>query len=85
VDEPLNPAIAFTMYRGVGCTGSFDAITIINKPALEYTDTTVSPGVVYCYKVTANSSIGEESSASNTLQFQVSLPPIAKPFNLRIK
>lgn len=84
-DEPLNPANSFSLYRDTGCTGNFTPLASINKPAVKYTDTTASPGVMYCYKVTAKNTKGEESSASNTLQFQVPLPPVNNPTNLRVE
>jgi fibronectin type 3 domain-containing protein len=85
VDEPLNPAVSFMMYRDVNCTGVFTPLASINKPAVRYTDTTASPGTTYCYKVTAKNAVGGESSASNTLQFSVPIPPVNSPSNLRVE
>lgn len=81
-DEPLNPAVSFSMYRDVGCTGDFLFLDSVPRNQLTYADTTVAYGQLYCYYVTATAASGEESGASNTIQFQMPLPRPLAPGNL---
>lgn len=82
-DTPLNPATAFSVYRDVGCTGDFLFLASTPRPQQAYADSTVVPGQLYCYYVTATSATGEESDASNVAQFLVPLPRPPAPTNLR--
>lgn len=85
VENPIAPAISFSMYRDVNCAGEWLFLASIPRSELMYVDRTVESGRVYCYQVTAIGTDAKESSASNTVGFQVPLPPPNAPSNLRWK
>lgn len=81
--QGADPAIGFFVYKQVGCTGTFVKMTTTALPftPLAYTDTAVSAGQTFCWKMTAVDAKGGESTFSNVLTFSVPAP--APPTNLR--
>ena len=78
------PTTGYRMYRQVSCTGTFVRLAPdIVAPTVVYRDSDVWPGMTYCYYVVATDSTGRESSASNTLRFQVPAEALVVPVNLR--
>jgi len=75
--QDLDPSVAgFNMYRSEGCTNDYTKINplMIPSSSLAYDDTGVSLGRVYCYRVTAQSALGMESTPSNTVRFSLQEP-----------
>lgn len=81
---PAAQVTGFFLYRQVDCQGVFTKLnsTPIPVGTLTYADSTVVAGKTYCWQVTSVTATGEESGASNTVQFQVPQGPPA-PSNLR--
>lgn len=81
--QGITPATEFALYKQPGCTGLFvRLLPSVLVPTQVYVDTDVVAGQTYCWYVTALSAAGQESGTSNTLLFQVPLPP-GNPVNLR--
>lgn len=52
--DNVNPTgTTYNVYRGSGSTCSSPSLLAANVPNMTYTDTTITTGVSYCYKVTA--------------------------------
>ena len=82
--NPDAPAATFSIYRQSSCIGPFTVVQTQAATQLTWTDTQVTPGLSYCWQVTAVSAAGKESEPSNVLQFQVPQPSPAPPSNLRV-
>ena len=89
VDGPT-PAVSFSLYRDVGCTGGFLFAASVPRNTLRCVDLgapgqPLVAGQRYCYQLTAIGAEGGESDPSNIAEFQVPLPPPRpqRPTNLR--
>ena len=64
---------------GLGCTG-FSQIASVAGSALSYTDTTISSGTIYNYRVRAGDSSGSLSPYSNVLALSPIVPHVVSGF-----
>jgi len=77
-------ATGFYVYRQDGCAGAFTKRLTTPLPVtqLTFTDTSVQSAKTYCWYTTAVDALGQESTPSNTVSFQLPTLP-ATPTNLR--
>jgi len=64
---------------GVGC-GTFSEIATLSGSTLTYTDTTLSSGTVYSYRVRAQNTVGTFSAYSGILTFSPIIPQVVSSF-----
>ena len=64
---------------GVGC-GTFSQIATLSGSTLTYTDTTISSGTVYSYRVRAQNTVGTFSAYSGILTFSPIIPQVVSSF-----
>ena len=83
--QGADPDVKFRIYSLISatCAGGWLAIADVSVPTQTYLDATLTPGLTYCYRVTALDSAGQESVPSNTVSFLVPQGTPAAPTQLR--
>ena len=83
--QGTDTATQFKVYSQISttCTSTWAVIAMVAVPTQTYTDSMLSAGLVYCYRITAVDAAGLESPPSNVVMFQVQETRPTAPSNLR--